>query len=265
MEDSGRTSSKPSFLQMNSSNLEIFNNLSSFEGFNISTNNGHGTISLSNQEFSDHHHQHQQTQLPLSYHDQILRSIGPNGPVLNPMMAHFFPPGLGCDSNMDVGINSSPSISDAGFLALDKDNKAQNNGKKRKRVNERETQTPKEVVHVRAKRGQATDSHSLAERLRREKINEKLRCLQDLVPGCYKTMGMAVMLDVIINYVRSLQNQIDFLSMKLSAASQFYDFNSVEAEAMEALHGGTSYEGAEAIGEGYGGMSQFHNAPNWPL
>ncbi|KAL8137609.1 hypothetical protein V2J09_003610 [Rumex salicifolius] len=92
-----------------------------------------------------------------------------------------------------------------------------------------------EVIHVRAKRGQATDSHSLAERVRRERINEKLKVLQDLVPGCYKTMGMAVMLDVIINYVQSLQNQIEFLSMKLSAASMFYDFNSPEAEAMEAL------------------------------
>ncbi|MQM20614.1 hypothetical protein Taro_053639 [Colocasia esculenta] len=84
---------------------------------------------------------------------------------------------------------------------------------------------PKEVVHVRARRGQATDSHSLAERVRREKINEKMRCLQDLVPGCYKAMGMAVMLDEIINYVQSLQNQVEFLSMKLSAASAVYDFN----------------------------------------
>ncbi|XP_012833289.1 PREDICTED: transcription factor bHLH75 [Erythranthe guttata] len=126
---------------------------------------------------------------------------------------------------------------------------------------------PREVVHVRAKRGQATDSHSLAERLRREKINDKLRCLQDLVPGCYKTMGMAVMLDVIINYVRSLQNQIDFLSMKLSAASLFYDFNSSDAEAMEALQGTNGYEAVQMVeklvGEGYGGISQFQ-AP-WSL
>nr|WDA53395.1 br enhanced expression transcription factor 1 [Erycina pusilla] len=83
----------------------------------------------------------------------------------------------------------------------------------------------KEVVHVRARRGQATDSHSLAERVRRERINVKMRCLQDLVPGCYKTMGMATMLDEIINYVQSLQNQVEFLSMKLSAASTVYDFN----------------------------------------
>ncbi|XP_048500481.1 transcription factor bHLH75 isoform X2 [Beta vulgaris subsp. vulgaris] len=68
--------------------------------------------------------------------------------------------------------------------------------------------------------------------VRRGKINERLRCLQDIVPGCYKTMGMAVMLDEIINYVQSLQNQVDFLSMKLTAASQFHDFNT-EAEPME--------------------------------
>lgn len=38
-------------------------------------------------------------------------------------------------------------------------------GKKRKRSNEREVEKPGEVVHVRARRGQATDSHSLAERV----------------------------------------------------------------------------------------------------
>ncbi|KAL8527471.1 hypothetical protein ACS0TY_005354 [Phlomoides rotata] len=88
-----------------------------------------------------------------------------------------------------------------------------------------------DVIHVRAKRGQATDSHSLAERVRRGKINERLRCLQDIVPGCYKTMGMAVMLDEIINYVQSLQNQVEFLSMKLTAAATFNDFNS-DADAL---------------------------------
>ncbi|GLU10348.1 hypothetical protein SLE2022_271610 [Rubroshorea leprosula] len=43
---------------------------------------------------------------------------------------------------------------------------------------------PKDYIHVRARRGQATDSHSLAERVRREKISERMKLLQDLVPGC---------------------------------------------------------------------------------
>uniref|UniRef100_M1A3B7 Basic helix-loop-helix protein BHLH5 n=1 Tax=Solanum tuberosum TaxID=4113 RepID=M1A3B7_SOLTU len=80
---------------------------------------------------------------------------------------------------------------------------------KRVKSDDNEEEKLRQVVHVRAKRGQATDSHSLAERVRRGKINERLGCLQDIVPGCYKSMGMAVMLDEIINYVQSLQNQVE--------------------------------------------------------
>ena len=66
-----------------------------------------------------------------------------------------------------------------------------------------------DYIHVRARRGQATDSHSLAERVRREKISERMKFLQDLVPGCKKVTGKAVMLDEIINYVQSLQRQVE--------------------------------------------------------
>ncbi|MCL7022333.1 hypothetical protein MKW94_029141 [Papaver nudicaule] len=76
-----------------------------------------------------------------------------------------------------------------------------------------------EFIHVRARRGQATDSHSLAERARREKISERMRILQDLVPGCNKVIGKALVLDEIINYIQSLQRQVEFLSMKLEAVN----------------------------------------------
>nr|XP_019710599.1 transcription factor bHLH76 isoform X2 [Elaeis guineensis] len=66
-----------------------------------------------------------------------------------------------------------------------------------------------ECIHVRARRGQATDSHSLAERVRRERISERMKYLQDLVPGCNKITGKAGMLDEIINYVQSLQRQVE--------------------------------------------------------
>eukprot|EP01018_Ginkgo_biloba_P014931 Gb_39758 [translate_table: standard] len=82
-----------------------------------------------------------------------------------------------------------------------------------------------EYIHVRARRGQATNSHSLAERVRREKISERMKFLQDLVPGCSKVTGKAVMLDEIINYVQSLQRQVEFLSMKLAAVNPRLDFN----------------------------------------
>nr|GMD25842.1 transcription factor bHLH79 isoform X1 [Ipomoea batatas] len=78
---------------------------------------------------------------------------------------------------------------------------------------------PKDYIHVRARRGQATDSHSLAERARREKISERMKILQNLVPGCNKVIGKASVLDEIINYVQSLQHQVEFLSMKLEAVN----------------------------------------------
>ncbi|KAF9668085.1 hypothetical protein SADUNF_Sadunf15G0091400 [Salix dunnii] len=101
-------------------------------------------------------------------------------------------------------------------------------------------------IHVRARRGQATDSHSLAERkknnyitsiiilvpkflkscmVRRERISERMKTLQLLVPGCDKITGKALMLDEIINYVQSLQSQVEFLSMKLASVNPLlYDF-----------------------------------------
>ncbi|XP_048142078.1 transcription factor bHLH48-like isoform X2 [Rhodamnia argentea] len=100
-------------------------------------------------------------------------------------------------------------------------------------------------VHVRARRGQATDSHSLAERARREKINARMKLLQELVPGCSKVAllgtwcidkpqqhsegseisGTATVLDEIINHVQSLQRQVELLSMRLAAVNPRVDFN----------------------------------------
>lgn len=80
-------------------------------------------------------------------------------------------------------------------------------------------------VHVRVRRGQATDSHSLAERARREKINARMKLLQELVPGCNKISGTALVLDEIINHVQSLQRQVEFLSMRLATVNPRVDFN----------------------------------------
>ncbi|XP_028766268.1 transcription factor bHLH137-like [Neltuma alba] len=96
---------------------------------------------------------------------------------------------------------------------------------KKKNQKKSPEEPPTGYIHVRARRGQATDSHSLAERARREKISERMKLLQRLVPGCDKVTGKALMLDEIINYVQSLQNQVEFLSMKLASVNpMFYDF-----------------------------------------
>uniref|UniRef100_A0ACD5Y476 Uncharacterized protein n=1 Tax=Avena sativa TaxID=4498 RepID=A0ACD5Y476_AVESA len=100
-----------------------------------------------------------------------------------------------------------------------------NGGGRSKGKGAKEESEKEDYIHVRARRGQATNSHSLAERLRREKISERMKLLQDLVPGCSKVTGKAVMLDEIINYVQSLQRQVEFLSMKLATVNPRLDVN----------------------------------------
>ncbi|XP_038986718.1 transcription factor bHLH137-like [Phoenix dactylifera] len=98
---------------------------------------------------------------------------------------------------------------------------------------------PAGYIYVRARRGQATDCHSLAERARREKIGVRMKTLQGLVPGCDKVTGKAVMLDAIINYVRSLQNQVEFLSMELASVyPTLYDFGVDIDDSMNELEVG---------------------------
>ncbi|KAF3600865.1 hypothetical protein F2Q69_00037184 [Brassica cretica] len=109
-----------------------------------------------------------------------------------------------------------------------------------KRDNKDDAKPTKDYIHVRARRGQATDSHSLAERARREKISERMTMLQDLVPGCNRITGKAVMLDEIINYVQSLQRQVEFLSMKLATVNPRMEFNANAALSTEMIQQGES-------------------------
>ncbi|KAL2460117.1 Transcription factor bHLH [Abeliophyllum distichum] len=107
--------------------------------------------------------------------------------------------------------------------------------------NSNPSEIPKpDYIHVRARRGQATDSHSLAERVRREKISERMKYLQGLVPGCTKITGKAGMLDEIINYVQSLQRQVEFLSMKLAAINPSLEFDIENFIAKEMFSASTS-------------------------
>ncbi|KAL5703003.1 hypothetical protein ACHQM5_028150 [Ranunculus cassubicifolius] len=115
---------------------------------------------------------------------------------------------------------------------------------------------PKDYIHVRARRGQATDSHSLAERVRREKISERMKFLQDLVPGCNKVTGKALMLDEIINYVQSLQRQVEFLSMKLATVNPRLDFNMEQTLTKDLLQSRESL--SQAMYQLNSSVSAFH-------
>ncbi|CAN4124826.1 unnamed protein product [Withania somnifera] len=261
---------------MTNSNIELLNQ----EVESLTSNVQLGDLALSNEGFCNDHHQrihhgdYDQIPMIMTFQTHDMNSSSSHNVYDDPVAAQFFTlggPNYGINSTQESNYLVNNRSIHAQQVTTGKVNGNYNScgGRKRKRKDDSEAEKPREVVHVRAKRGQATDSHSLAERLRREKINEKLRSLQELVPGCYKTMGMAVMFDVIINYIRSLQNQIDFLSMKLSAASLFYDFNSLEMEAMDSMLGtnGNGYEAqgmGKIVGEEYGGFLHQFQASNLP-
>ncbi|WVZ05258.1 hypothetical protein V8G54_018604 [Vigna mungo] len=65
---------------------------------------------------------------------------------------------------------------------------------------------------IRAKRGFATHPRSIAERVRRTRISERIRKLQELVPNMEKQTSTAEMLDLAVDYIKNLQNQFKNLS-----------------------------------------------------
>ncbi|GLT96133.1 hypothetical protein SLE2022_137780 [Rubroshorea leprosula] len=65
---------------------------------------------------------------------------------------------------------------------------------------------------IRAKRGCATHPRSIAERIRRTRISERMRKLQELVPNMDKQTNTADMLDLAVDYIKDLQKQFKTLS-----------------------------------------------------
>ncbi|KAL0794678.1 hypothetical protein Bca101_066055 [Brassica carinata] len=63
-----------------------------------------------------------------------------------------------------------------------------------------------------SKRSRSAEVHNLSERKRRDRINEKMRALQELIPNCNK-VDKASMLDEAIEYLKSLQVQVQIMSM----------------------------------------------------
>ncbi|CAD6217648.1 unnamed protein product [Miscanthus lutarioriparius] len=64
---------------------------------------------------------------------------------------------------------------------------------------------------IRAKRGCATHPRSIAERVRRTKISERIRKLQELVPNMDKQTNTSDMLDLAVDYIKDLQKQVKVL------------------------------------------------------
>ncbi|KAI5058200.1 hypothetical protein GOP47_0026370 [Adiantum capillus-veneris] len=68
-------------------------------------------------------------------------------------------------------------------------------------------------ARVRARRGEATDKHSISERTRRTKISDRMRALHKLIPDASKT-NKASMLDEVIQHVSMLQARLKVECMK---------------------------------------------------
>ncbi|CAL5206131.1 unnamed protein product [Lathyrus oleraceus] len=156
------------------------------------------------------------------------------------------------------GVKDSPRKISDGSKEHEKKPKVEQSGKQAKDNSPSGDASKDNFIHVRARRGQATNSHSLAERVRREKISERMRLLQELVPGCNKITGKAVMLDEIINYVQSLQQQVEFLSMKLATVNPELNFDVERLLSKDILQ--------SRLGLGIGGfvpgISSSHPFPN---
>ncbi|CAI9764678.1 unnamed protein product [Fraxinus pennsylvanica] len=69
-------------------------------------------------------------------------------------------------------------------------------------------------LQVRAKRGCATHPRSIAERMRRTRISERMKKLQELFPNMDKQTSIADMLGLSVDYIKDLQKQVETLTDK---------------------------------------------------
>ncbi|XP_077253278.1 transcription factor PIF4-like [Tasmannia lanceolata] len=72
-----------------------------------------------------------------------------------------------------------------------------------------------------ARRSRAAEVHNLSERRRRDRINEKMKALQELIPHCNKS-DKSSMLDEAIEYLKSLQLQVQIMWMRNGMAPMMY-------------------------------------------
>ncbi|CAK9224107.1 unnamed protein product [Sphagnum troendelagicum] len=85
-------------------------------------------------------------------------------------------------------------------------------GKTQMRPGVEDTSFLETVSGTRAKRGCATHPRSIAERVRRTRISERMKKLQGVVPNMDKQTNTSEMLDEAVEYIRSLQKKVQELT-----------------------------------------------------
>ncbi|XP_020238951.1 transcription factor PIF4 [Cajanus cajan] len=109
-----------------------------------------------------------------------------------------------------------------------------NQGQKRKGVDVEESEDQSEETELKsatgnkasqragsARRNRAAEVHNLSERRRRDRINEKMKALQQLIPHSSKT-DKASMLEEAIEYLKSLQLQLQLMWMGSGMAPMMF-------------------------------------------
>ncbi|KAJ7532031.1 hypothetical protein O6H91_14G069400 [Diphasiastrum complanatum] len=87
------------------------------------------------------------------------------------------------------------------------------NGKRKLEEVEDSPDCQSEVGKATTRRSRAAEIHNLSERRRRDRINQKMKALQELIPNCNKT-DKASLLDGATEYVKMLQVQLQILSAR---------------------------------------------------
>ncbi|CAA3001176.1 transcription factor bHLH81-like [Olea europaea subsp. europaea] len=112
--------------------------------------------------------------------------------------------------------NWALEVEDADKISPKLSSSSQQRGEKRGLVHSFDAETEKlledsVMCRTRAKRGCATHPRSIAERVRRTRISDRIRKLQELVPDMDKQTNTTDMLDEAVAYVKFLQNEIQEL------------------------------------------------------
>ncbi|KAG1368436.1 transcription factor PHYTOCHROME INTERACTING FACTOR-LIKE 13 [Cocos nucifera] len=119
------------------------------------------------------------------------------------------------------------------------------------------------------RRSRSAEVHNLSERRRRDRINEKMKALQELIPHCNKT-DKASMLDEAIEYLKSLQLQVQIMWMGSGMAPMMFPAvqqymsrigMGVGHASMPSMHGPVQLPRVPCINQSMATASTAHQNP----
>ncbi|PIA35636.1 hypothetical protein AQUCO_03500175v1 [Aquilegia coerulea] len=117
-----------------------------------------------------------------------------------------------CEMDLDTGFTSTSLDSDTNLNTIDdRDSVSHTRPQKQARTEEDNKSTQNDKSTISTKRSRAAAIHNQSERKRRDKINQRMKTLQKLVPNSSKT-DKASMLDEVIEYLKTLQAQVHMMS-----------------------------------------------------